>query len=112
MFRFLLTGILLAMAVGATSVAALEDPTRPPGYGEPRKQGPSVREPRWRLMSTLIAPGRRVANINGRLVHQGETIGGARLVSVQPAAVVLQHKGRRFSLSLLPKDFKQIQGAR
>ena len=101
--------ISLLMPLGAH---ALEDPTRPPGYGAKQGARQVPARPRWQLYSTLIAPARRVANINGELVHQGEIIDGARLVEVQAAKVVLQHDGRQITLSLLPQDFKYTRGAR
>jgi hypothetical protein len=104
--------MLLAALLVTTPAAALEDPTRPPGYGVSQPQATVPASPRWRLQSTLIAPGRRLANINGKMLRPGEHVNGAQLIEIQAAHVILRHNGTRITLSLLPQDFKRIHGAR
>lgn len=95
--------------VATTAVAAepgLRDPTRPPGMAVPGRSGAPA-PTRWVLSSTLIAPGRRLATINGRTVAVGEHIAGAVVEAIWPAQVRLRSEGREFVVELLPGSVKR-----
>lgn len=84
---------------------ALSDPTRPPSTPDPR-HAPAAR-PHWRVTSVMIAPARRVAVVNGRLVRVGDRVGGARVIAVLPEGVRLQRGGREFTVGVLPGSIKR-----
>lgn len=95
--------LLMMLAVAATAGAQpVQDPTRPPvQLLSPSAAAPAVHAPR--LQSILIgraAGGRRVAVIDGDLVRVGDLVGGARVVAITPADVVLARAGRRETLTL------------
>jgi hypothetical protein len=64
------------------------------------------------LSGTIVGPGRRVAQINGRTYHQGETIrivdAGREiqfaLAAVHPRFAVLEREGTQFELSIPVPD--------
>ncbi|MBI1423967.1 MAG: hypothetical protein GC149_10915 [Gammaproteobacteria bacterium] len=87
----------------------LVDPTQPPGVQISGKGTGIKSAPEWVLSSTLIAPARRLATINGKTVAVGEQIGGARVVSIEPARVSLKKGNRQFDVELLPREFKRIR---
>lgn len=86
---------------------ALVDPTRPAGAAyAPAARAQTARHG-WRLDSTLVAPDRRVAVINGRHVSEGESVDGARVIEIRPLNVLIQAPGRRMTLQLLPDIVQQ-----
>ena len=86
----------------------LKDPTMPPGFGSLQNQSVGINTaPRFVLSSTLIAPARRLATINGKTLSVGEHISGARIVSIEPARVALQDGNKRIVLTLLPEKIKR-----
>lgn len=96
------TMLALALVTAATVAAAdtdadLRDPLRPPDWGE-SDAGDGFDAGAWRLASTLIAEGRRVAIVNGRIVRAGEVVGGARVLAIAPGRVELDYRGRRFTV--------------
>ncbi|HUT40988.1 MAG TPA: hypothetical protein VM011_06550 [Gammaproteobacteria bacterium] len=102
------TGTRFALALYATLTAlpvpgsALIDPTRPASHGQ--AAAAHAGEPRrgWTLDSTLVAPDRRVAVINGKRVSAGESVDGARVIEIRKLDVLIQADGRRMTLQLLP----------
>jgi len=86
----------------------LKDPTRPSGHRN-NHQGASGTKaaPRWTLSSTLIAPTRRLATINGKTVGVGQDIAGARVVAIEPSRVALRDGDKEIVLELLPMDIKR-----
>lgn len=86
---------------------ALIDPTRPAGleHAPPKRTQPARHG--WRLDSTLVAPDRRVAVINGQHVSEGETVDGARVIEIRQLDVLIQGAGRRMTLQLLPDIVQQ-----
>ncbi|MGD8785586.1 MAG: hypothetical protein PVG75_14170 [Thioalkalispiraceae bacterium] len=88
----------------------LKDPTRPPshrssGYG----QAGTKAAPRWTLSSTLIAPARRLATINGKTVGVGQNIAGAKVIAIEPTRVALLNGNKRIILKLTPVDIKKAR---
>jgi hypothetical protein len=82
----------------ANAFEGLPDPTRPSFLiGEPveTRQGLA-------LQSTLVAPARRLAIINGRSYTVGSRLGDAELVAIRTNEVVLRRAGQDQVLRLLP----------
>lgn len=98
----------LALLTATASVATaqdhgLRDPTRPPSAaGSGAGRSAAARE-HFDLQSTLVAPGRVLAVINGQTVGTGDRILGATVLEIRPSAVVLKRDGRRITLSLLSR---------
>lgn len=91
-----------------TRADVLVDPTRPPVRAEQEKPAPAIAERRsWALESTLVSPERRVAVINGKLVSEGESVDGARVIAIRKRDVLLSAQGRRMTLQLLPDIVKE-----
>jgi len=87
---------------------AFADPTRPPNVADSADSAPGGAAPgKPRLQSVLIAPGRRVAVINGMLVPEGEAYGDATVVRVTAASVLLRRPDGDETLELLPGVEKQ-----
>ena len=88
----LLAGALLALAPGVFA-QALVDPTRPPDAAPVPGSAASAGAARPQLQSVLISNrpgGRRLAVIDGRSVRAGDKLGGAVVVSIGEASVVLR----------------------
>lgn len=87
-----LAGALLALAPGVFA-QALVDPTRPPDAAPVPASAASAGAARPQLQSVLISNrpgGRRLAVIDGRSVRAGDKVGGAVVVSIGEASVVLR----------------------
>jgi len=88
----------------------LIDPTRPPSH----RLGPNTTvgikaAPKWVLSSTLIAPARRLATINGKTVSIGQRVGTAKVVSIEPSQVALIEGNKEIVLYLLPNGIKRVR---
>jgi len=104
--------IVLVTILCHSSVYAevLKDPTRPPSHSYSAVTASGTKAaPRWVLSSTLIAPTRRSATINGKTVGLGQKIGGARVVEINPSHVALRDGDREIILELLPVDIKRAR---
>ena len=97
--------LLLALAGLSLSAQALEDPTRPSGALFITEAG--IENNGLQLTSTLVSEGRRIAIINGKTVRQGDTVGSATVLKIQPTEVIVLQGGERKSLALLPSDVKK-----
>lgn len=94
------TLLVLALVTALPAAAAedgMRDPLRPPGW-DASGGGDGFDAGAWRLASTLIAEGRRVAIVNGRAVRAGDVVGGARVLAIAPGRVELDYRGRRFTI--------------
>lgn len=106
MFIRLKVMIVMTLLFVPISLQALEDPTRPPGAslltagGEADATG-------MQLTSTLVSAGRRLAIINGQTVRQGQQLGNARVIKIEPTAVIVVQNGERKRLALLPSTIKK-----
>lgn len=94
--------LLLTALADVADVAALNDPTRPPGRSSLKKSSGIAATPtaRLELTSILVAPERRVAIINGHPVQVGERIGDYRVVDIQFDVVLVKNDSRVISLTL------------
>ncbi len=105
LFRAVAILVLAALAGGVMAGEVLDDPTRPPGY-RLRTPGKPGAGRGWHLSGIWIHEGRRLALINGRLVHPGQVVDGAKLVTVTPTAVRLRRGDRVLTLRL-QRNIKQ-----
>ena len=87
--------------------AQLSDPTRPPDRYPGAAGHGTKAAPVWILSSTLIAPTRRLATINGKTVEVGDRIRGAEVLRIEPAQVSLRNGSKLLLLRLAPRDFKR-----
>lgn len=109
-----LTGVLLVSVATAADdfLAGLPDPTRPPSSdvlaGTGKAGGSAdVRRAGMVLQSTMISRDERSAVINGKTLTEGEKIGTATLVAINPYEVTLTQAGREIALRLMPSLAKQ-----
>ncbi|KPQ01967.1 MAG: T2bSS MSH-type system biogenesis protein MshK [Marinobacter sp. HL-58] len=92
--------LIAILAMSATTAAALQDPTRPDGFGAaPQAQVP---EKEFTLASIFIGNDRRVAVINGQARREGQTFEGVRIRRIHPDRVELVDQGRVRVLRLEP----------
>lgn len=90
------------VAVQARAAEGLRDPTRPPGAATARPVTAGDPESDLVLQSVLIAPERRSAIINGRLVIPGDSVAGYRVAGIAESEVVLASGGDLRTLRLFP----------
>jgi hypothetical protein len=91
--------MLLAVGVCAEETPA-RDPMQPFGSAVAAAAAQAASAPRFVLTGVLISPTRRVALVNGRPYTPGDTIDGAEVVAVEPAAVRFREHGVEFVISL------------
>ena len=87
---------------------ALEDPTRPPGKPALRAKPASASV---QLDYVLFSEQRRIAQINGRLMSEGDTVAGISLEQVTADGVIVRvgnGEPKRLSLSSI-KVHKEIK---
>ncbi|WP_235548476.1 general secretion pathway protein GspB [Noviherbaspirillum sp. Root189] len=89
-----------AMNAGAQ---ALPDPTRPPAALQKDERETENVPAAPELQSVLISPKRRVATINGQIVHVGDKVGEAQVVKITENEVVLRNGKESRTLKLLPQ---------
>jgi hypothetical protein len=108
------TAVLASLIVVSRAQAqSLPDPTRPPAESfvprtavlgdasEPNEaRSRAVRQPPT-LQGVLIAPGRRHAVLEGRVVLLGETLQGFQLVAIRADGVTLEAPGRKVDVTLM-----------
>ena len=91
------------------AVAALEDPTKPPGFVRSGNATGTAQAPRWVVSSILISKDRRLAVVNGKTVKRGEKIAGAKVVSISATDVKLRTSVETFIVKLLPAQVKSVR---
>lgn len=105
--------IVLWLALPACVFAQqkVPDPTRPPTSAEIEawlgNGAGSERDAPFRLQSILLAPGRRVAIIDGKRLRPGETLDNATVTTIEPGRVVLERGDETIELNIethLTKD--------
>lgn len=106
----LVLGVISLMPlVLATS---LEDPTRPNNHSAfAITPVPGAKKDDWKLHSTLIAPDRRIAVINGEQVSEGGSVNGAKVLQIRHSSVLIQTRDRDFTLHLFPDIVNTPSGA-
>ena len=99
-FRIFATCVLvLAAAAGRVLAGELRDPMRPAGaQAAPASVRPA---PVHALkLEGVIAGGKRVAIVNGRLVRIGDTVSGARIIEVFANGLRYERGGKIHTLTL------------
>lgn len=56
--------------------------------------------PRWHLSGILYSGNNPMAIINKKMVRTGDTVDRAKVISIERKQVVLEHKGRKHTLSV------------
>lgn len=97
MMAVLLASILPAVGAVAEEPAR-RDPLQPPGNVQ-QVSRPAFNADAWKLASTLVAEGRRVAIINDRAVRVGDRVGGARVLGIESGQARLSYQGREFTIT-------------
>ena len=101
MFERLLLQLCVLFLFWAPCAYGIEDPTRPPSKAQPVT---TVAVAAPKLDSILHGPERRLAMINGRVMLEGQRIGGIVLEEVETNEVVIRTGGKRMRLSLTGKN--------
>lgn len=96
--------LILFIINTSNAYAELRDPTRPPDFIS-KKLGKGVAT--WALTSILISKDRRIAVVNGQVVHEGDEIASETVISIQPNTVQLTGPGGKITLFLLDKTVKR-----
>jgi MSHA biogenesis protein MshK len=94
----------LAIAACALALlgAELADPTEPPGGPDLGPADPGEARPQgWMLQSLLVAPGRRLAVIDGAALREGDLLAGSRVLEISIDGVELDRAGERVRLRLV-----------
>lgn len=99
--------LIIMLAITATPAAAaseLRDPTRPPSTAEVAAwfgQGSRAQASApFRLQSILLSPQRRIAIIDGKRLHLGDTIDSAEVRRIEPGRVLLERDGEQIELTI------------
>lgn len=109
--RLRMGAILLPLLALAAPVAAeLRDPLRPPAQGAASAEQPAIDPADWRLASTLIADGRRVAVINGQIAAPGHTVDGARVLAVERGRARLRVGEEEFMIQTSKPSIRSSDG--
>ncbi len=95
---------VLMFCAGASALAGeLRDPMRPPQ----RNATPSASAPTTPVVSALfIGPTRRAAIVNGRLVHEGDTLGAFTIVALLDDGIRYQSHGVVHEQRLLANELQ------
>ncbi len=92
--------LITVLSLVASHALALQDPTRPDGFGaSPQAQSP---QKEYTLASIFIGNDRRVAVIDGMARKEGHAFEGVRVRRIYPDRVELVDQGRVRVLRLEP----------
>ena len=75
-----------------------------PGAGTKRSASVKTGAPSLRVTAVLVARKEPMALVNGKLLRIGESLRGARLVSVEEQAAWFEFRGRRLKYSVRSAD--------
>ena len=100
MFKFSQVMILCLLALPVQAQAP--DPTKPLNFVAATNGAPSSAEESIRLTSILISSDRKVAIINGQVLHESQTLKGvgAQVKKIDADAVTLQQNGKVWRVPL------------
>ncbi|MEK9712943.1 MAG: general secretion pathway protein GspB [Thalassolituus sp.] len=96
-----LTVPFFCAALCYVDAALASDPMRPPQFAPTQVEAASVKNTSFRLQQIRVAGDTSSAIINGRLVHEGDSVQGARVVKITSDKVVLKYRQKLKTLSLL-----------
>jgi MSHA biogenesis protein MshK len=92
--------------------AALPDPTEPWHTAAAGTVATAASPAPYQLHAILIGAGRRQAIINGRLLHEGETLDGLRVRAIRAEGVQVEGSQGIETLRLLSSPITQPSRAR
>lgn len=100
--RWLLLGCVIFLAMPTAHGEILRDPTTPLGHvrSAPKTQNLT-------LQAIYRGSGRREAIVNGNLVKEGETLNGAKIVSIHEKSVTYRRAGTTQMIYLRPTVVKR-----
>jgi hypothetical protein len=98
-FKAVAIGLLLLFN---SASLGLQDPTRPA-----TSAASAASDTALTLESVLLARERKIAVINGKLVAEGDSVGGAKVISIGKNNVRLRHRGQIVELVLLATPIRQ-----
>ncbi len=118
--------LIISGLISAQNVLAdFNDPMRPPAYAlekfrlakikntvtAPSTKVTPLKKESWVLTSILFSSQRQHAIINNKLVKKGDSIKGAKLISLKPDSVQLLSKGKIINLKIYESraNFKSIK---
>jgi len=111
MNRLAVASIFLVIVVQGVKASSLLDPTRPPGITYQQRVSVIKKQTLWRLSSTLISSNRKSATINGKLVRQGDSINGAKIIDIQAWDVTLKRNNKKFKVYMFNRKlYKKFPG--
>jgi hypothetical protein len=87
-------------AFGVASYAG-QDPMRPPNFSGRTEVSAIEREP-IELQQILISKDRTVVIINNKILQEGQTVAGARIIEIEASQVSIVRSGVKKVLKLLP----------
>lgn len=103
---------VLLLLLATFGAHALEDPTRPPMHAGSHAASPAKGAGALRLYSVLIAPDRRVANIDGETFSEGESRGGVTVTRIAHDGVDVVVAGQHTTLRLRVAGFSKEEHSR
>ncbi|MFE8072921.1 general secretion pathway protein GspB [Marinobacteraceae bacterium S3BR75-40.1] len=100
MFKCIASVVLgFGLLLGAVSVWALQDPTRPPDFSAPAPKQ-AAPKPEYTLESILVSPSRRIVVINGEVLAEGERLDTLVVQRIKEDEVVVRIGKRSRTLHL------------
>lgn len=87
--------LCIALGLATANAAPLRDPFARPAAPSPvpaaagTEAAPSVPETPPQLRAIMYAPGRSLANVGGRIVSEGDTVGKYKVVRIEERSVTL-----------------------
>ena len=107
-----LYGFYVALTVGTLTVSAsqtfqlengevLQDPTRPEVWTAPKAEQKAIeKEPTFELNYIVMSAGQKRASVNGKKVHEGDMVSGAKITRITSDSVHLSYKGQPKTLRM------------
>ena len=93
--------ISLLLLLGSHSWG-LQDPTQPASFTPAASSDITLT-----LESVLLGPQRKVAVINGKIVAEGDSVAGAKVITIGKNSVRLRHRGQTVELVLRVTAIRQ-----
>ncbi len=104
----LVLALLWGLGLVPSAHAELGDPTRPPDVSTVAVESSESGDAPFRVSTILIAPGRKVAIVNGSRVEVGDEVGGATVSEINAQAVLLEMTGEEFELRISGQPVKVV----
>jgi len=117
-FRFALVCLFMAVLVITgnhglwAGSESLPDPTEPPGgYEESVQPKYEETKPSWKVESILHSGNRRLAVINGQIIHVGQSVSGGTVTAITETGVTIQYRGKHFTVRVIPEGISTKTGS-